>query len=72
MSISEKWHGLDLTDDQLEMLNLVRDFCAKEVRPNGAQYHLSQKTPTAILKKAAQCDFTRRISSCSSSATPPA
>lgn len=57
MSISEKWHGLDLSDDQLEMLNLVRDFCAKEVRPNGAQYHLSQKTPTAILKKAAQCDF---------------
>lgn len=55
MTISPKWHGCDLTDDQLTVLEWLRDFCQKEIRPNGAQYHKSQTTPWDIIKKAAAC-----------------
>lgn len=55
MTISEKWHGLDLTDDQVEVLDWVRAFCDKEIRPNGAKYHKLESTPWDIIKKAAAC-----------------
>ncbi len=55
MTISEKWHGLDLTDDQVEVLDWVRAFCEKEIRPNGAKYHKLESTPWDIIKKAAAC-----------------
>lgn len=57
MTIADKWHGFDLTDDQLEVLNFVRDFCVKEVRPYGAQYHDSGEIPWPILRKAFKCDL---------------
>lgn len=55
MTISQKWHGCDLTDDQLTVLDWLRDFCQKEIRPAGAKYHKSQTTPWDIIKKAAAC-----------------
>ena len=57
MRVSDDWHGLKLSTDQLEVLTLVREFCVKEVRPHGPQYHKSQETPWPIIKKAAKCDL---------------
>jgi alkylation response protein AidB-like acyl-CoA dehydrogenase len=55
MTISEKWHGFDLTEDQLEVLDWVREFCQKEIRPAGPKYHKLEDTPWDIIKKAAAC-----------------
>jgi alkylation response protein AidB-like acyl-CoA dehydrogenase len=55
MTISPKWHGVDLTDDQLTVLNWLREFCTDEIRPAGAKYHELEETPWDILKKAAEC-----------------
>jgi hypothetical protein len=53
MTISSKWHGIDLNDDQLTMLDWLRQFCEKEIRPAAAKYDKSQETPWDIIKKAA-------------------
>lgn len=55
MTISSKWHGLDLTKDQLEVLDWLRAFCDKEIRPAGPKYHKLEEQPTDIIKKAAEC-----------------
>lgn len=55
MNISTRdWHGVSLNEDQLAVLQLVRDFCNKEIRPQGPKYHKSQEVPWDILKKAAK------------------
>ncbi len=54
MTISKKWHNLDLSKDQLETLELVRAFCAKHLRPNGTAFHRSETTPKEIIKEAAK------------------
>lgn len=57
MTISSKWYGLDLTDDQIEVLDWLRAFCDKEIRPAGAKYHKLEETPWDIIKKAAECEI---------------
>ncbi len=55
MSTQIKWHGIALNDDQETVLEWLREFCATEVRPNGAKYHKLEETPHEIIKKAAEC-----------------
>lgn len=54
MTISPKWHGVDLTDDQLTLLDWLREFCLKEIRPQAAHYDKTQATPWEIIHKAAE------------------
>lgn len=60
MTISSKWHGVDLTDDQLTLLDWLREFCVKEIRPAGAKYHKSGEVPWEIIKKAAKAGIYSR------------
>ena len=53
MTISSKWHGVDLNDDQLTVLDWLREFCEKEIRPNASKYDKSQETPWEVIHKAA-------------------
>jgi len=57
MTISSKWYGLDLSEDQVEVLDWLRTFCDKEIRPVGAKYHKLEETPWDIIKKAAECEI---------------
>lgn len=54
MTISSKWHGVDLDDDQLTLLDWLRQFCQDEIRPAAAKYDKSQATPWDIIGKAAE------------------
>lgn len=66
MTISPNWHGFDLTEDQLTVLDWVRDFCRTEIRPAGPQWHKAEATPWPLIRKAAKCglyseDFFKKL-----------
>ena len=57
MAVSSKWFNFDLTDDQLDILDWVREFVQKEIRPAAAEWDNKEETPWPLIKKAADCDL---------------
>jgi len=49
--------NFDLTDDQLEMQRVLRDFAEAEIRPHAARWDEEQKFPVEVVKKLGELGF---------------